>query len=439
MVTQEQSRVANPDFVPGFDEACFQRLDGGREPALLGAARRDAFEAYRLMPSPTNRVEEWRRTDPARFPFGKLRVLPQPATGAAAKPGDWDQAFDAVVTVKDGGVAVADVSGAVKSGKVIAMPLAEAAARHPDLVGEYLRTRARRAKQGKFDVLNEAFWNVGVFVHVPARVELERGVLIRYEHATAGSILVPRAIVVIGERSRATVMEHLVSPDGALLMDVMLKEFHVGPAARLKVLSLQEWGNNTYHLVSDWAFAAREAQIEWITLNFGGKLGKMSFASDVMGEGASAELDGLYFAAGDQHFDQKTLQVHSAPNTYSRLLYKGAVKDKAYSVYQGLIIARRGAVKVDAYQRNNNLVLSDGARADSLPGLEIDADDLKCSHGSTIGNLDPEQLFYLRTRGFNEAEARRTLIQAFFEEVAGRIPYEFVRERVYEHIEAGIG
>ena len=161
----------------------------------------------------------------------------------------------------------------------------------------------------------------------------------------------------------------------------------------------------------------------------------MKFGSDVAGEGSSAELDGLFFCDLDQHVDQKTLQIHSAPNTYSRLLYKGAVQDKGHSVYQGVIQARPGAIKVDAYQTNNNLILTDGAQADTIPGLLIDADDLKCSHGATIGNLDPDQLFYLRSRGFSEAAAKRILVLGFYDEIADRIPYEAIRARVHAIVE----
>ena len=239
----------------------------------------------------------------------------------------------------------------------------------------------------------------------------------------------------IGSGSRAVLMEAMTSPDEAALMALMGKDLVVGDNAQVKVVSLQEWGAGTAHLSSDWAVAGRDSKIEWMTLNLGGRLSKTRFGCDVAGPGANAELNGLYFASGEQHFDQKTLQVHSAPNTFSNLLYKGAVKDKSYSVYQGLIIARPGAVKVDAYQKNNNLVLNDGARADSLPGLEIDTDDLKCSHGSTIGNLDDEQIFYLRSRGLDEAAARRILMRAFFEEIVGRLPYDFLKNHVRDAVE----
>jgi len=170
-------------------------------------------------------------------------------------------------------------------------------------------------------------------------------------------------------------------------------------------VSLQEWGRGTYHIGEDWGRVERDARIDWVTLLLGGQVSKMMVGCDIHDVNSSAYLSGLFFADGQQHVDQRTLQLHSAPHTYSNLLYKGAVKDQGHSVYQGIIAAAPGAIKVDAYQMNNNLVLNDGARADSLPGLEIDADDLKCSHGSTMGNLDRDQIFYLQARGLPAAGA----------------------------------
>jgi ABC-type transport system involved in Fe-S cluster assembly, permease component len=202
---------------------------------------------------------------------------------------------------------------------------------------------------------------------------------------------------------------------------------------------VQEWGARTYHIGEDWVRAERDARVEWVTLLLGGRVCKMMVSCDVCEPHASARLSGLFFANRHQHVDQKTLQLHTAPHTYSNLLYKGAVKDEGHSVYQGIIEAAPGAVKVDAYQMNNNLILNEGARADSLPGLEIDADDLKCSHGATFGNLDPNQLFYLRARGLTETEARQSLVMAFFEEVIARVPYECMQERVREVVRLKCG
>ena len=436
MNSELQTEKRAPEYVAGFGETAFADLDFWNEPLILKTAREEAFALYKALPLPHSRMEEWRRTDPVRFPFAELVPLKKTVFSTESAPSQRDDSFDVVVTIDDESFSIRDVSGVLKAQTILVLPLEEAAAKHPELVRDHLRNRARGEAAGKFETLNDSFWNVGLFIHIPAGVELGRGILVCYNLKAPQSVCVPRLLVVAGERSKATVVEHMTSLDASVIQTVMAKELYVAPSANVRVITLQEWGANTYHIANDWARVERAGKVDWVTLNFGSRISKMSFGSDVVGEGASAELDGLYFATGDQHFDQRTLQIHSSPRTTSNLLYKGAVKDKARSVYQGLIVAKAGACGVDAYQRNNNLVLSDGARVDSLPGLQIDNDDLKCSHGSTIGNLDPEPLFYLRSRGLDENAARRILIKGFCEEVAARIPYEFIREAVSRQVDS---
>ncbi len=419
-------------LLPGYDEAAFERVTEGQ--SLLLAKRKEGFAAYAALPTPTLRHEEWRRTDPASFPFDQHAppaALPSCSPGPA---GAMDELFDVVVSVDDRGCAVVDRTGVLAAGTFTVCPLAEAADRHPELVQRYLQGNARSKGARKFTALNDAFWNVGLFIHVPAKTAVEKGILIRYEPRRAGSLL-PRLLVVVDEQSEVTVAEHYQSPDDVAVLAVSGRELYAARGAQLKLITLQEWGHQTCHIGEDWARVERDAKIDWVTLLLGGKVSKMMVGCDVHDVNSNAYLSGLFFADGQQHVDQRTLQLHSAAHTYSNLLYKGAVKDQGHSVYQGIIDAAPGAIKVDAYQMNNNLVLNDGARADSLPGLEIDADDLKCSHGSTMGNLDPNQLFYLQSRGFSQAEARRTLVMAFFEEVIAKVPYEFMRERVREHVQ----
>ncbi len=438
-MTGIQTQQADADFIPGFDEEQFTGMKAGNEPRLLQAKREEAFNDYRLIKAPTNKTEEWRRTDPALFPFDGMKRLPVAELVDDMPEGEWDANFDVVVSIDSRHMTVMDRTGVLSEGLVDVSTLAGAAERHPDMIREYLQGRALPSNTGKFEALNDAFWNAGVFIHIPDDVELPKGILIRCSIDEDKSIFMPRLLVVAGKRSRATVAEHLTSPDNVTMTAVLEKEFYVAESANLKAVTLQEWGLNSYEISNDWALVERDANISWFMLNFGSRLGKKRFGSDVSGPGSAADLDGVFCLSGEQHLDQKTLQIHSSADTYSRLLYKGAVKDKAHSVYQGLIIARRDAVKVDAYQTNNNLILDRGARADSIPGLEIDADDLKCSHGSTHGNLDPDQLYYLRARGISEAEARRMLIMAFYDEVIGRIPYEFMRDRVHENITQKLG
>ena len=422
-----------PRWVTGFDDRLFARIAGTATTEAERAEREAAFKMYAAAPLPHGKMEEWRRTDPARFPFGRFERLPA-LSPQCLEPHAWDSDFDIVIAVDGQSYWVFDNSGGVRTGAVRIMPLAEAW--RDGLGGQTILQEwgGRPDRPDKFTLIGEPFWNLGLYVDVRAGAHLERGLLIRYHHSQARKTLIARLVVHVGAGSDVSAVEWHDAPSDAEIMTIASKRWLLGDGARMRWTIVRDEGRRAFHLADEWATLRRDAKIEWVTLNLGGSLLKTRFTGDAVAPGAAAELDGLFFAHDEQHVDQKTLQVHSAPDTFSRLLYKGAAKDRARSVYQGQIIAKPGAMRVDAYQKNNNLVLNDGARADSLPGLQIDADDLKCSHGSTIGNLDEEQLFYLRSRGLDARTARATLIRGFFEEVAQRITHEQLRELLQRRI-----
>lgn len=416
--------------IKSFSASAFQQVLAATASPVLREKRQAAFDAQLAMSWPTARDDEWRRTNPELFPFAKFHLLPSLNRVESQVSDELDQLFDVVVTVDESGYAIADRNGLCRQGALIVKGLSEAAEQHADAVQRHVHGAALIEGQRKFTELNGAFWNMGLFVHLPANANIPGGVLVRYKLTKPHAMLAPKLVVVAEAGSRANVVEVFQSADDCPVCCLGARELYVDQAARLQLFSLQEWGRTSYHLSEDWGHVERDAQIDWITLSLGSAVSKSTMGCNVAAPNANAYLSGLFFADRDQHVDQRTLQQHAAPHTYSNLLYKGAVKDQGHSVYQGIIAAKPGAIKVDAYQMNNNLVLSNGARADSLPGLKIDADDLKCSHGSTMGNLDPDQLFYLRCRGFSEADARRTLVLAFFEEIIAKIPYAFLQERI---------
>lgn len=426
--------LSTQDEITLFNSAAFQDVANATAAPVLKQKRQAAFDAFQSLAWPTVRDEEWRRTNPALIPYGDYQLLPALPSVAAGADEELDRLFDVVVTVTGRGFYINDRNGLVKAGQLVVKDLVSASVEHAGAVERHLHGPALIEPGRKLTELNGAFWNFGLFIHIPPKAEIEGGVLVRYRLSQPKSLLVPKLVVVAGEGSRANVVEVFQSEDHCPVLCIGARELYVNQAARLQLFSLQEWGRTSYHLGEDWGHVEREAQIDWVTLSLGSKVSKSTMGCNVAAPNANAYLSGLFFADKDQHVDQRTLQQHAAPNTYSNLLYKGAVKDQGHSVYQGIIAAKPGAIKVDAYQMNNNLVLNNGAKADSLPGLKIDADDLKCSHGSTMGNLDPDQMFYLRSRGFSEADARRTLVLAFFEEIIAKIPYEFLQERVREDV-----
>lgn len=432
MTTLSTAQVA-PDFLPGLDDAAFTRATAMNEPALLKAKREEAFAAYARTPAPTGRDEEWRRTDPSLFPFSEFAPLPVLSPVGTYAAEIIDSEFDVTVTVSATGYAIGRRNAAAN---VVVLPLAEAAVSHAELLKKYLQGPALPAQPRKFTSLVDAFWNFGLLILAPRGAQVEHGVLVRYDIGNVATMLLPRILVIAEDGSSLRVAEYFRSTGNARVLSVSSREMYVGENATLKIAALQEWSDDSLHIGEDWSRVERDGKIDWVTLALGSKVSKQMCCCDVRAPNANAFMSGLYFASGEQHIDQRTLQKHSSHHTYSNLLYKGAVKDNAHSVYQGIIAAGRGAIKVDAYQMNKNLVLSPNARADSLPGLEIDADDLKCSHGSTIGTLDPDQLFYLMSRGLSRAEARQMLVNAFFEEVTSRVPWSFMQERIRHHVAA---
>lgn len=392
----------------------------------LSAKRQAAFDLYASLPAPTDRTEEYRRTPPRLLKLGNFARIADLQPVAAGPAHDWDEDYDVVVSVSEAGYCI---QGAVDG--LTVCPLADAPASDLET---FLQGDASPETPRKMRALNSAFFNLGLFIKVARGVEIERGVLVRYDLQSEAALL-PRLLVVGEANSGLTITEVYRSGEQATQC-IGQREVYADAAARIKVISVQDWGSKTIHIGEDWALARKDATVTFTSLTLGGKVSKLANGCDVCEEGANAYMGGLYFASNKQHFDQMTLQRHSAPNTYSNMMYKGAAKTKGYSLYQGIIRATRGSIGVDAYQTNNNLILDDTARVDSIPGLIINADELACSHGATMGNLDADQIFYLRARGLDEATARRLLVIGFFDEILeDRVPNEKIRDHVHQLIE----
>lgn len=437
MPTLNLPLTETPSLLGGFDETLLEHSRKG-EHALLQAKRTSAFERYVHIPNPDRFHEEYRRMDPNLFNIGAFERLEIPAETPYVAAAE-DAHYDLIIAVGPEGVAVEDRNGITADGKIVVMPLDQAARTYTTLLETAMGSAMVPGEQRKFLDLNAAFWNVGFMIYVKKGVSLDGGILVRYHNDREGSILLPRLVVIAESLSSFAIAEQFTSPNGVKTLCISGREFLLDPAADVKLVSLQGWGDEGIHIGEDWAQVKRDAKVNLFSMTVGGKVSKMTVGCDVCEPNANAYLGGMFFADRDQHFDQKTLQYHSAPDTYSNMLYKGAVKDRGYSVYQGIIRALKNCVGVDSYQTNNNLVLDPTARADSLPGLIIDADELACSHGATFGNLDQEQLYYLRSRGIPEGEARRMLVMGFFDEVIERIPFKNMQDHLHEVIERKFG
>ncbi len=318
---------------------------------------------------------------------------------------------------------------------VIFTDLLTAEQKHPDLLAKMIG-KTVNVEEGKFAALAGAFAQNGVVLYVPKGVIVEAPLHSVLWGPGANLAHVSHILVLVDEGASVTYVHEAASPDdmAANSMHAGLVEIQVLQDASLKFVELQSWGRHVWNFSHERIRVERGGNLDWIFGAIGSRLTKNFSELDLAGEGATGRMSGFYFTDGNQHLDHDTQQNHLAPHTTSDLLFKGALKGKSRSVWQGMIYVAPDAQKTDGYQANRNLVLSDGARANSIPGLEILADDVRCTHGATVGKLEQEPLFYLKSRGIPQAEAEKIVVEGFFDPIFQRIPFEGVRERFQEYI-----
>ena len=287
------------------------------------------------------------------------------------------------------------------------------------------------AQQNKFDALHGAFWQGGYLLHVPkgVRVEVPLRVYIRMSEAEQADL--SHTLIIAEEGSQVVVLEDNLSttPDASGFHSGAVEIF-AGQNANVTYVQVQRWNRHVWNFASHRAMVARDAQLCWVTATFGGRLNKINQAVVLEGAGGNAKMLGLAFTDARQHLDVSTAQEHVSPHTFSDLLYRTVLKDRAQSAWGGNIYVYPAANHTDAYQKNDNLLLSERAHADTLPGLEIQAHEVRCTHGATAGKIDAEQVFYLMSRGLTYTEAEKLIVEGFFEPVMERIPLESVREEL---------
>jgi Fe-S cluster assembly protein SufD len=299
------------------------------------------------------------------------------------------------------------------------------------------------ASPDAFTVLHDAFLAGGALVKVPDGVVVDKPIVVLHWSEGDGLASFPHTLVVAGETAEVTVFDRFGSADGhhtqhGHFVDTVV-ELVLGDGSNVRYVSVQEHGPHTWQIALQRAHVGRDATLRSSAVALGGYYARLRSESLLGGEGGESDLTAVYFGDGDQMLDFRTLQDHHAPNTRSDLLFKGAVEDRAHSVYSGLIRIRHGAQRANAFQTNRNLVLTEGAEAMSVPNLEIEADDVHCSHASTVGPIDDDQLYYLATRGVPPDEAERLIVLGFFDDVFERLPLPSLvtplRRSVVEKIE----
>jgi len=382
----------------------------------------EALERYRELPLPDTTEEHWRFTDLRGFDPDAFEQRGLSPDVAPATMLDLDVA--GLATISEAGVTVERAPEGVTF-----TPLDEGHERLYSLVGW----------EEKFAAHNAAVWEHGLLVHVPKGVVLEKPLYVRIANSAADGALHWRLLVIADRGARFTLVEELVSgsPDLHAYTNQAVELF-VEDGAKLEYVSLQNVSRETWHFASHHARVERDAELDWVSGGFGSKKGKMRIQNDLAGPGATSRVTGAYFTDGEQHLDYDTFQEHMAPNTTSDFAFKGALRDHSTAVWRGMIRVEPEAQKTNAYQENRNLMLSPTTHAVPIPGLEIMANDVRCTHGATVGRVDREQLFYLMARGLSRSEAERLIVRGFFEDVLARVELAPVREALATALEARI-
>ena len=409
------------------------------EPNWLRERRQHAWEIYEKTPMPTTKLEEWRYTDLSK----KLGLE---ALEWAVKTECRDD-FDACPqglkdTMREDHAAAGHIWGIDAqmihvdldeelAGKgVILSSLRTAIEKHPELLEKHLATEALPPEQGKFESLNAALWTDGVFFYVPAGVSLDLPVRVTRWVSQSGVAFFSRILIVAEPGSRVSFVAEVGQTLVSDAVEVLAQD-----GAQVQYVSLQRLGRGAFYQASQRTLAQRDSTLDTLNVSMGASTSRVDLNARLLGPGANSDMLGLYFGDDHQHFDHNTSQDHVAPNTSSDLLYKGALDQQSRSVFRGVIRVLKGAQKTDAYQTNRNLLLSEAARAVSLPNLEIEADDVRCSHGAPVGQLDAESRFYLMSRGLSREQAERLVVLGFLGEVLSRLPLGGVVEKVTNVIE----
>jgi len=413
-----------------FDAAGFDAFIQSRdEPSWLVDMRREAWQHAEAMQWPERRHEEWIRTDIRAFQINKFGLPAVSVEANASSVHQLRKGIDAGGTIEtiDGCLTSESLDQSLADQGVVFGSLSRLSAEQPDLVRRFLYTTFD-PDYDKFAALHAAFWSGGQFLYVPRGVVIDRPLHIGSMMSDGGTDTT-HTLIVLDEGAEATVLHESNSTNAdAKGLHLGATELIQKPGSHLRYVDLQEWGHKTYHFAQQTAHVDRDATLQWTIAAMGSMLAKVNQSVQLIGPGADSQVNGVMFTEGRQHLAYHTLQHHRAPSCRSDFLYKAAQQDKSRTVWQGMIKVDKLAQKTDGYQRNDNLVLSHRSRADSIPGLEIEADDVRCTHGSTTAKVDEEQVFYARCRGFTRKEATRMIVSGFFQQIFDRITIDSVRD-----------
>lgn len=420
---------ALPNLTPDFN-----RLNDA--PVWFQDRAKDAWEKFQTLPLPGNRDEHWRYANAKKLALDTLHLAAEPSEAekqqAVTQSRSFEQAAARLVFLND--QLVHTTTEGLTQG-IVCVPFAEALRSHGDVLEQYLMKREAELGSEKFAALHLAHVRSGAVILVPKNVVLEQPIEIFHWVSGENALVFPHTLIVTGENAKVTVIDHHSSLHEEVAQSIAVADFVAGPGSRITYVNTQELSYTARALHISSTTVAKDAEVKVLQLQLGAAVSRSESVSDLVGEGARSEMLGVSLPFDNQIVDMRTLQNHIAPRTYSDLLYKNALYDKSHTIFSGLINVAKGAHFTDAYQKCRNLLNSDEAEATSMPGLEINADQVKCSHGATCSPISQDELFYLKARGIPDGESRHLITLGFLEDVIAKLGQDSLVEFLDRRIE----
>lgn len=412
-----------------FTDEGFQAfLETRNEPAWLLDIRKAAWARFKELPWPSNKDEEWMRTDIRLFHLEKFQIPSARESVATASPvlAEGVDLVGSAAACDGAATQPSTLDPAMVEKGVIFGAISELLEEHGELIQKHLFQVVDGAID-RFAALHQATWTSGTFLYVPRNVCVEKPIH-TFTTMTEGGSDFSHTLIVLEEGAEATVLAESKNAEGETGLHCGAIEITIGDRANLRYVNLQDWSQKVWHFAHQKAVIGQDSNLQWTVGALGSRLAKVNQHVALRGKRATCQVNGVMFTENKQHLSYHTLQHHEQADCTSDFLYKGALQDTSRTVWRGMIKVDSAAQQTDGYQRNDNLLLSDKARADSIPGLEIEADDVRCTHGSTSGRVDEELIFYAQCRGFTRKEAIRAIVTGFFQQVFDRVTIESVRE-----------
>jgi len=416
------------------------------EPDWLLEKRRRAWELFEQLPTPdwTRGIRSWWVSNLNEIEFDSLKPYAPASSpvytfdfgngqaGEGAPSGAFIQHNSEVVRV--------ELSEEAKAAGVWFGSLEQAVKEKPELVQKYFMTRCVPAEENRMTALHAALWSGGALLYVPKNVTLTAPFQTIFYADAPGLACFSHTLIVVDKNSSVKLIEEHRSPDSETKsLDDNVVEIFVAEGAKVEYYNPQEWGLGQNNYATKRAMIGRQGFNRWVVATLGSSSTWLTVDSVLEGEAAQSEATGLSFSTGTQHFDTKALSLHTTLHTNANAVFKAVLDDKSLTGFQGAIRVLKPGQHTDSFLEDHTLFLSEASKADALPSLDVDANDVRCSHGATIGMIDKEQIFYLMSRGLDRSQAEKMIVAGFFEDVIGRIPLESVRERMRDSIAAKQG